>query len=219
MSFPIHPEMRRLLNNRDIDSVSKGKGKGNGKGKGHSTTGHEGPEGEQKYSSTISLTSVLDGGGWSAPRPGRFTPGKETRYPLHRRMGGPHGRSGRVWKISPTSGFDPRIVQPVASLCTGYAIPAHNSVSKQTTNNNVVTICTTNYTFVYLTKHCRLSANSCSTNPGQVSSHRHNTSDLHLDYLAEICDFPQSLHATPSIVLQIWPRPLPSRSFSMNYTL
>jgi hypothetical protein len=26
-------------------------------------------------SSTLSLTSALDGGGWSTPRPGRFTPG------------------------------------------------------------------------------------------------------------------------------------------------
>ena len=38
---------------------------------------HEGPEGEWRYSPTLSLTSVLDGGGWSAPRPGRFTPGKD----------------------------------------------------------------------------------------------------------------------------------------------
>jgi hypothetical protein len=45
-------------------------------------TGHKGPEGEQKYSSTLSLTSALDESGWSTPRPGRFTPGKETRYPL-----------------------------------------------------------------------------------------------------------------------------------------
>jgi hypothetical protein len=29
------------------------------------------------YSSTLSLTSALDGGGWSTPRPGRFTPGKD----------------------------------------------------------------------------------------------------------------------------------------------
>ena len=29
------------------------------------------------YSSTLSLTSALVGGGWSAPRPGRFTPGKD----------------------------------------------------------------------------------------------------------------------------------------------
>ena len=40
-------------------------------------TGHEGPEGEQVYSSTLPSTSVLDGGGWSAPRPGRFTPWKD----------------------------------------------------------------------------------------------------------------------------------------------
>ena len=47
-----------------------------GKGKVHPITGHEGPEGEQMYSSTLPSTSVLDGGRWSAPRPGRFTPGK-----------------------------------------------------------------------------------------------------------------------------------------------
>jgi hypothetical protein len=29
------------------------------------------------YSSTLSLTSALDGGGWSTPRSGRFTPGKD----------------------------------------------------------------------------------------------------------------------------------------------
>jgi hypothetical protein len=49
-----------------------------GKGKGHPRTCHKGPEGEQRYSSTLSLTSVLDGGGWSTPRPGRFTPGNDS---------------------------------------------------------------------------------------------------------------------------------------------
>ena len=29
------------------------------------------------YSSTLSLTSALDGGGWSTSRPGHFTPGKD----------------------------------------------------------------------------------------------------------------------------------------------
>ena len=29
------------------------------------------------YSSTLSLTSALDGGGCSTPRPGRFIPGKD----------------------------------------------------------------------------------------------------------------------------------------------
>jgi hypothetical protein len=62
-------------------------------------------------------------GGWSTPRPGRFTLGKEVRYPLYRRLGGPQGRSGRVRKISPPPGFDPQTVQPIASH---YAIPAQN---------------------------------------------------------------------------------------------
>ena len=45
------------------------------KGKVLSRTGREGPEGEWKYSSTLSLTSVLDGGGWLTPRFSRFSPG------------------------------------------------------------------------------------------------------------------------------------------------
>ena len=39
--------------------------------------GHEGAEGEQIYSSTLPSASALDGGGWSTPRPGRFTPCKD----------------------------------------------------------------------------------------------------------------------------------------------
>jgi hypothetical protein len=43
-------------------------------------------------------------GGWSKPRPGRFTSGK-TKYQLYRRLSGPQSRSGRVRKISPTTGI------------------------------------------------------------------------------------------------------------------
>jgi len=50
-----------------------------GKGKTHPRTGHQGPEGEYRYSSTFSLTSALNGGEWSTPRPGRSTPKKESR--------------------------------------------------------------------------------------------------------------------------------------------
>jgi hypothetical protein len=42
----------------------------------HPITGHEAVEGEYSYSS-ISLISALDGGGWSMPRPGRYTTGKK----------------------------------------------------------------------------------------------------------------------------------------------
>ena len=52
----------------------------------------------------------------------------KTRYPLYRRLSGPQGRSGRVRKISPTSGFDPRTVQPVASRYTDWAIQAPSIV-------------------------------------------------------------------------------------------
>ena len=55
--------------------------------------------------------------------PAVLPPGK-TRYPLYRRLGRPQGRSGRVRKISPLPGFDPRTVQPVASRYTDCAIPA-----------------------------------------------------------------------------------------------
>jgi hypothetical protein len=85
----------------------------------HPVTDHEGSEREQRYSFTLSFTSALDGGGWSTPRLGRFTPGM-TRYPLYRRLGLPQGRSGRERKTSPPPGFDTPIVQPEASRYTDF---------------------------------------------------------------------------------------------------
>jgi len=49
---------------------------------------------EWRYSSTRSLTSELDEGGWLGPRPGHFTPGIETRFPFHMWLG---EASGPVW--------------------------------------------------------------------------------------------------------------------------
>jgi len=40
----------------------------------HPRTGHEDPEKEQRYNSTLSLRSALDDGEWSMPHPGRFNP-------------------------------------------------------------------------------------------------------------------------------------------------
>ena len=39
----------------------------------HPRTGHEGPDVEQTNSSALYLTSALEGGGLSTPRPGRLT--------------------------------------------------------------------------------------------------------------------------------------------------
>ena len=66
-----------------------------------SRTGHEGPEKEYRYSSTLSLTSALDGVGGQHHASAALAP-RKTRYPLYRRLGGLRGRSGRVRKISPT---------------------------------------------------------------------------------------------------------------------
>jgi len=56
---------------------------------------HAGAKGEKRYSSYSFLTSALDGGEWSASRPGRaLTPGKDPQYPLDRRLGGPQSQSG-----------------------------------------------------------------------------------------------------------------------------
>jgi hypothetical protein len=57
------------------------------------------------YSCTFSFTSALEGVG--GQRHSQF-----------------HGRSGRMQKILPPPGFDPRTVQPVASRYTDYAILA-----------------------------------------------------------------------------------------------
>jgi hypothetical protein len=40
-------------------------------------------------------------------------PPEMTRFSFYRRLCGPQGRSGRVRKISPLTGFDPRTVKPV----------------------------------------------------------------------------------------------------------
>jgi hypothetical protein len=71
-------------------------------------------------SSTLSLTSAIDGGQRAKPRHGHFTLRKDP-YPLYRMLVGPQGRSGRVREISITPGFDLRTVQSVAGRYTDYA--------------------------------------------------------------------------------------------------
>ena len=78
----------------------------------HPKTGIEDPEGEERCSCTLSLTSALDGGGGLSHRPGRLTPGMD-RYPLYRGLGGPHGPSGLAPKTSLVTGFDTRAVEPL----------------------------------------------------------------------------------------------------------
>ena len=52
-------------------------------------TGHEGPDAEYRYNSTLSLISALDGAGGQRHASAALPPGM-TRYPFYRRLGGPH---------------------------------------------------------------------------------------------------------------------------------
>ena len=90
-------------------------------GRFHPFVGHEGPYGQQRYSSTLFLISVLEWGEVPASRPGRNLPPGNNWYPLYRRLVGPQCRPGQVRKISLPPEFDPRTVQPVGSRCTDYA--------------------------------------------------------------------------------------------------
>jgi len=58
------------------------------------------------------LTEELEGGEWSAARPGRTLPPGKIWYPFYRRLGGPQGRSERAENLVPT-GIRSRTVQPV----------------------------------------------------------------------------------------------------------
>jgi hypothetical protein len=89
------------------------------KGKVHPRTGHESSEGGIYSFFNLGVrwgwvVNVTPRAFYSAP-----PPGKETRYPLYRKLGGPQGRCGRVRKITPPPGFNPPTIQPVASGYTG----------------------------------------------------------------------------------------------------
>ena len=55
---------------------------------------------------------------------GRFTLGKETWYPLYRRLVGPKAGPDGCGKSRPPPRFDPRTIQSVASRYTAWAMPA-----------------------------------------------------------------------------------------------
>jgi hypothetical protein len=90
----------------------------------HPRRGHEGPEGEWRYSPTLSLTLALDEGRQSTHAPAALPLGM-TWYPSYRKLGGPQGWTGQVQKISPPLGFNPQTIQPVVSHYTDWAIRAH----------------------------------------------------------------------------------------------
>ena len=76
------------------------------------------------YNSTLPSTSAQDGGGWSVPRPGRFTPWKDPVPIVTGGWVGPRAGLDGCGKSRPPPGFDRRTVHSVASRYTDLAIPA-----------------------------------------------------------------------------------------------
>jgi len=73
------------------------------------------------------MTAALEGGEWSAARPGRTLPPGKTQYPFYRMLGGPQGRSGRAENLVPT-GIRSRTLQPVAQSLYRLNYPAHSLI-------------------------------------------------------------------------------------------
>jgi hypothetical protein len=103
----------------------------NDKGKFQPSKDYKGPDGKERYSCTLSLTSALDGGGWSRPSPGRFIPRKDPG-PIAKEAG---WDPGPVWtgaeNLASPPGFDPRNVQPVASRYRQLSRPTRDILYKQ----------------------------------------------------------------------------------------
>jgi hypothetical protein len=96
-------------------------------------TRHEGTWGERRYSSYSFLTSALDGGEWSASRPGRaLPPGKEPPVPILQEAwwaSEPVWSQGLEEKSSAPVGDRTAIIQPVVRHYTDRATAAPNCSS------------------------------------------------------------------------------------------
>ena len=120
LCLPVFPHARNLFQTSVASFSWHIKGKGHPCKALRLCTGRTAHRGSRGIAIPLHDHGTRRGWGFSlTPRP-LFTPGK-TRYPLYTRLGGPQGRSGQVRKISPTPGFDPRTVQPVASRYTDWA--------------------------------------------------------------------------------------------------
>ena len=80
--------------------------------------------GEEVYLHSF-LTSALDSGEWlTSPPPGSYTPEKEPRYPMNRRLGGPSSQTGHFVPIGtrtpdlPASSFVAILTKLIPSLAT-----------------------------------------------------------------------------------------------------
>jgi hypothetical protein len=128
------------------------------------------------------------------------------RYPLYRMLGGSQGRSGRVRKISPPSGFDPRTVQPVASRYTDWAIPGRQPPQ---TFLNKKTIHFFSFLWLYdsdLNTFLKYMTHHCSEfNSNVVTFLKTSTSLCFSEFDANMTTFTEK--KTPATTPNLWQKP------------
>jgi hypothetical protein len=78
----------------------------------------------------IHLQPALEGCGWSAPCSSRFTHAKDP-VPIVQKARWALEPGWTAWKVSPSMGFDPKMVQAATSHYTNYAIPAPTHQSRK----------------------------------------------------------------------------------------
>jgi hypothetical protein len=93
------------------------------------------------------LTSTLNGGEWSASRPGRFTPGKKPLVPINLEVWWVPERSGcdgEVKNSQPLPELEPPIIQPVAipALLSSDTFFNTANILQNTSENNVISSAT-----------------------------------------------------------------------------
>ena len=89
---------------------------------------------KHRHASTPSLTSALDGGGYSAPCCGRFTPDNDQVPTVQEAGGAPEPIWTGTENLAPQPGFDPRTVQSAECRPTDNSTgPKHvNKISDRT---------------------------------------------------------------------------------------
>jgi len=102
------------------------------------------------------MTAALEGGEWSATRPGRTSPPGKTRYLFYRRLGGPQDRLGRSENLVPIGIRSKKVVST-----DNYTLRTllHQELKKKTHLKRFNCFC-----LIYLTQHNRGLTQSFSLN-------------------------------------------------------
>jgi hypothetical protein len=145
-------------------------------GKVHPITGHEGPDVENKCSSTPSSTSAQYKVCGKRHVPAVLPPGK-TRYPLYKRLGVPRVGLDGCGKSRPPPGFNAWTVQPVALyiyvhvwICARTHVRVCMYVCMYLCMYVCMCVCVFVYVCMYVRVHVKVKVRQSHYKPGQ--SHR-----------------------------------------------